>query len=346
MLNLQIMQNRREFLKKTTALTAFGLFSNWASASSVSDKLGEILPMRQIIRNGEKTTSFCMGGYHLGFTDEPKQAEKMVERSIELGVRFFDNARRYNQGRSEEYMGRFLIPKYRDQIFLMTKSPARTGVDARKELDDSLAALKTDHLDLWQIHNFTTPADVDNRLKEGVLEVFLEAKEKGKTRYIGFTGHQNPKTHLYFLDILKQQGIEFDTCQMPLNVLDPSFESFQNHVLPVLIERGYGIIAMKTMAGGSLMGKRIDITPKEIKTSDIPNVVEKSGISLAQLHQYVYSLPISSLCSGCLSVNEMEHNIQVLKTLKKLSEEEMNNLVQLGKPYAGYIVENYKRVFG
>jgi uncharacterized protein len=339
------MENRREFLKKATALSAFGLFSQWASAMPESDKLGRLLPLRQIVRNGEKTTAFCMGGYHLGFTDDPKQAEKMIERSMELGVRFFDNARGYNKGRSEEYMGRFLTPKYREHIFLMTKSPARTAVALRKDLDDSLAALKTDYLDLWQIHNFTTPADVDNRLKEGVLDVFLEAKEKGKTRYIGFTGHQNPKTFLHFLDILKQQGIEMDTCQMPLNVLDPNFESFQNRVLPLVADRGYGIIAMKTMSGGSMMGKRIDITPKEIKTSDIPNVVEKAGISLAQLHQYVYSLPISSLCSGCLTVKEMEQNIRVLRNLKKLSEAEMNKLVQMGKPYAGYLVENYKRVF-
>ena len=289
---------------------------------------------------------FCLGGYHLGFTDKPKEAERMVEKALESGVRFFDNARRYNRGRSEEYMGRFLIPKYRDQIFLMTKSPAKTAAETRKELNESLKALNTDYLDLWQIHNFTTPADVDNRMKEGILDVFLEAKEKGKARYIGFTGHQNPETLLYFLDILKQKGLEFDTCQMPLNVLDPSFESFQNQVLPVLLDRGYGIIAMKTMAGGSMMGKRIDLTPKEIKTSQIPDVVSKAGISLAELHQYVYTLPVSSLCSGCLTVEEIEHNVNVLKNLKKLSKEEMSQLVKLTKPYAGYIVENYKRVFG
>lgn len=338
------METRRNFIKKTSAFTAFGLFSQWAISSPAKDSLGEKLPTRQLIRNGEKTTVFCLGGYHLGFTDKPKQAEALVEKAIELGVRFFDNARRYNAGRSEEYMGRFLTPKYRDQVFLMTKSPAKTAAEARKELDESLKALNTDQLDLWQIHNFTTPEDVDNRLKEGVLDVFLEAKAKGKTRYIGFTGHRNPKTHLYFLNFLKERGLELDTCQMPLNILDPSFESFQNQVLPVLLNRSYGVIAMKTMSGGSMMGKRIDLTPQEIKTSDIPDVVTKSGVSKAQLHQYVYSLPISSLCSGCLSIEEIEENIQVLNNLKKLTEDEMNHLVTLGKPYAGYIVENYKRV--
>ncbi|MDH3244375.1 MAG: aldo/keto reductase, partial [Saprospiraceae bacterium] len=306
----------------------------------------ETLPQRQLTRNGEKVTSFCLGGYHLGITENPKEAEKMIERSMELGVRFFDNARRYHDGRSEEYMGQFLTPKYRDQIFLMSKAPARTGKGVQQQLDESLKALKTDYLDLWQIHTFTTPEDVDNRLRDGVLDVFLDAKAKGKTRYIGFTGHQNPKTHLYFLNRLDELGIELDTCQMPLNVCDPSFESFQHKVLPVLLEKKYGVIAMKTMAGGSMMGGRIDTTPQEIRTQDIPDVVSKTQLTHANLHQYVYSLPVSSLCSGCRYTNELEENVEVLKTLQALSESDMQRLVDYAKPYAGLIVENYKRVLG
>ncbi|MGK7396511.1 MAG: aldo/keto reductase [Candidatus Cyclobacteriaceae bacterium M3_2C_046] len=340
------MENRRTFLKKTTAITALGIFSQWTMAQNQQDRFGRILPTRQLTRTGEKTTAFCLGGYHLGFVDDPNQAEKMVDKAIESGIRFFDNARRYNNGRSEEYMGRFLTPKYRDQIFLMTKSPAKTAVEVRQELDQSLRALKTDYLDLWQIHNFTTPEDVDNRINQGVLDVFLEAKQKGKARFIGFTGHRNPVTHLYFLDFLKQRGLELDTCQMPLNILDPSFESFQKQVLPVLLERKYGVIAMKTMAGGSMMGQRIDLTPREIKTSDIPDVVAQTGISLAQLHQYVYSQPVSSLCSGCLSLEQIEQNVGVLNNLKKLSQAEMEALVNQSQSFAGYIVENYKRVMG
>ncbi|RKN83328.1 aldo/keto reductase [Ulvibacterium marinum] len=339
------MENRRNFLKKSASAAAFSLVADWASAMPTYDKLGETLPQRQLIRNGEKVTSFCLGGYHLGLTEDPKEAEKMVERSMELGVRFFDNARRYNNGRSEEYMGKFLTPKYRDQIFLMSKAPARTGKGVQQQLDESLKALKTDYLDLWQIHTFTTPQDVDNRLRDGVLDVFLEAKEKGKTRYLGFTGHQNPKTHLYFLNKLDELGIEFDTCQMPLNVCDPSFESFQHEVLPVLNKKGYGVIAMKTMAGGSMMGGRIDTTPQDIRTKDIPDVVAKTELTHANLHQYVYSLPVSSLCSGCRFTYELEENVKVLKDFKKLSVEDMDRLVNYAKPYAGLIVENYKRVF-
>jgi uncharacterized protein len=338
------MEDRRKFIKKAATVAAMGLFADWASAIPAEDKSGKILPQRQLIRNGEKVTSFCLGGYHVGVTEDPNEAEKLIERAIELGVRFFDNARGYNNGRSEEYMGRFLIPKYRDQIFLMTKSPANTGNDVRQHLDLSLKALKTDHVDLFQIHAISTPQDIDNRLKGGVLDAFLEAKEKGKTRYIGFTGHQNPKTHLYFLNKLEELGIELDTCQMPLNVCDPSFESFQLQVLPVLLKRKYGVIAMKTMAGGSMMGDRIDTTPKSILTSQIPNVVQKAGISLANLHQYVYSLPVSALCSGCRTVSELEDNVGVLTHLKKLSEADKQKLIQFAQPYSGMIVENYKRL--
>lgn len=339
------MENRRKFIKKTATIAALSLVADWASAVPDSDKWGDILPQRQLIRDGEKVTSFCLGGYHLGLTENPKEAEKMIERSMELGVRFFDNARRYNDGRSEEYMGKFLTPKYRDQIFLMTKAPARTAEGVKKQLDESLKALNTDYVDLWQIHALTTPEDVDNRLEAGVLDAFLEAKQQGKAKYIGFTGHQNPKTHLYFLKRLDELGIELDTCQMPLNVCDPSFESFEQHVLPVLLEKKYGVIAMKTMAGGSMMGGRIDTTPQDIKTKDIPDVVAKTELTHANLHQYVYSLPVSSLCSGCRFTYELEDNVKVLKELKKLSESDKQKLIKTAKPYAGLIVENYKRVF-
>jgi aryl-alcohol dehydrogenase-like predicted oxidoreductase len=339
------MENRRNFIKKTATLAAFSLIADWASARPETDKWGEILPQRNLTRDGQKVTAFCLGGYHLGFIENAADAERMIERSIELGVRFYDNARKYVDGRAEEYMGKYLTPKYRDQIFLMTKAPGRTGAEVRVMLDESLKALNTDYVDLWQIHTFTTPEDVDARLKAGILDAFLEAKQKGKTKYIGFTGHQNPVTHLYFLKKLDELGIEMDTCQMPLNVCDPSFESFQHHVLPVLLEKKYGIIAMKTMAGGSMMGGRIDTTPKNIETKDIPDVVGLTELTYANLHQYVYSLPVSSLCSGCLRISELESNIKVLKEMKKLSETDMKKLEKYAEPYAGLIVENYKRVF-
>ncbi len=338
------MENRREFIKKVSAAAALGMLGDWAIAVPGSDKLGDLLPQRQLLRNGEKVTAFCLGGYHLGLTDQPAEAQQMIERSLELGVRFFDNARGYNNGRSEEYMGKFLTPKYREQIFLMTKAPEKTAEGVQKQLEDSLRALNTDFVDLWQIHALRDPRDVDARINAGVLDVFLKAKEKGLTRYIGFTGHTNPASHLHLLEFLDKRGLELDTCQMPLNVCDPSFESFEEHVLPVLLEREYGVIAMKTMAGGSMMGGRIDTTPQDIKTKDIPDVVGLSDLTLANLHQYVYSLPVSSLVSGCRFLYELDENVAVLKQLKELSKTDKKKLIALAKPYAGQIVENYKRV--
>ena len=337
------MDTRRNFLKKTAALTAYGMLHSWASGMPASDRLGKVLPQRRIVRNGEKTTAFSLGGWHMG-EGEPAYAEQMVEKAIELGIRFFDTARGYQRGGSEEYLGRFLTPKYREDVFLMTKSFSRDGEKASKDLEASLSALKTDQLDLWQMHTVFTKEDVDQRLKDGVLDVFLEAKAKGKTRYIGFTGHASPIVNSYMLQELEKRGLELDTCQMPLNVCDPSFESFQNMVLPELLEREYGVIAMKTMAGGSMMGKRIDTTPEEIATEDIPDMVGETGITFAELHQYVYTLPVSSLVSGCLTLEELEKNVSVLEQLNKLSEDDMDRLVKMAKPYAGLIVENYKRV--
>jgi len=338
------MENRRDFIKTSAVLGVFGLLHQWASAIPLTDKHGSILPQRRLTRDGQMVTAFCLGGWHLGNTGSPAISEKMVEICMDRGVRFFDNARGYHNGGSEELMGRFLIPKYRDQIFLMTKSHAKTGQEAREHLELSLKALKTDHLDLWQIHTLETPDDVDRRIENGVLDVFLEAKQKGQTRYIGFTGHRNPLTHLHFLERMDELGLELDTCQMPLNALDPSFESFQKQVLPVLLQKEYGILAMKTMSGGSMMGKRIDTTPPEIATEMIPDMVRETGITFAELHQYVYALPVSALVSGCNTPQELDHNIGVLQELKKFSESDMRRLEGIVKPYTGGIVENYKRI--
>ena len=338
------MQTRRNFLKKTAALSVAGILSNWAVDALAADRLGMILPQRQLTRSGEKVTAFTLGGYHVGKASTPAEAEKLLERSMELGVRFYDNARGYHNGYSEELYGKFLTPKYRDEIFLMTKSPGRTSTDAQKHLNESLTAINTDHLDLWTIHTITTREDVDNRINNGVLDTFLEAKEKGKTRYLGFSCHTNPKTALYFIEFLEKRGLQFDTCQCPVNVTDPGFESFQEHLLPVLLEKEYGIIAMKSMAGGGIIGRRFDLTPKDFKDEDIKNLTAETPVTMRQLQQYVYSLPVSSLCSGCENIEELDYNINTLKNLQKLSDQEMKRIEQLTAPFAGKYAEHYKRV--
>jgi aryl-alcohol dehydrogenase-like predicted oxidoreductase len=339
------MQTRREFLRAGCAAAAAvaGLLPYESFLAAESDKLGATLPRRVLLRNGEKTTAFGLGGFHVGKADDPQQAQQLLEKALDLGVRFFDNARGYQHGRAEEYYGRFLTPLYRDQVFITTKTGS-AGADAmRRDLEASLSALKTDHLDLWQMHAIGNRADVDRRLQGGALDELLKAKAEGKTRYIGFTGHENPAGHLYLLQKIRELGVELDTVQMPLNLCDPHYESFQRHVLPELLARKYGVLAMKTMAGGSMMGKLIDTTPKDIAEKGIPPVDREAGISLADMHRYVYGLPASVLISGCESVAELEDNVRVLRDFHPLSEPETARLLSATKPYAGNVVENYKR---
>ena len=337
------MTTRRDFIRNLSAVSVTGMMSKWALGGQ-SDKLGPLLPLRKLTRDGMRTTAFGLGGWHVGMAEDPKLAEAIIQRAMELGVRFYDNARVYGQGRAESYYGQFLVPKYREQVCIMTKSYSFTKADAMKDLDASLSAMNTDYVDIWQIHSINTPEGVDKRVAGGVIEAFLEAKESGKARYIGFTGHQNPRTHVHFLEVLKEMGLEMDVSQMPLNICDASYESFQQMVLPTLLEREYGVLAMKTFAGGSIMGRRFEVTPKELLDEDIPDVVRLTGLSLGQLHQYVYSLPVSVLISGCKTVEELNQNVKVLQTLSELSTDEMREFERLAQPYSGFCVENYKRL--
>lgn len=338
------MKNRRSFIKSTAAITIGGFLSSWTNVLPGKDSFGDLLPTRTLVRNGEKTTAFGLGGYHMSKAKKPDVSEKLIERAMELGVRFFDTARGYQQGISEEFYGKFLTPKYRDKIFLMTKSPGQNREKTQQQLNESLSALKVDQLDLWQMHNVRTIEDIDRRINEGALDVFLEAKEKSKTRYIGFTVHTNPKAGLYFLEQLEKRGLDFDTCQIPVNVCDASFLSFQKELLPVLLEKKYGVIAMKTMGGGGFIGRRFDLTSKNINDQEIPDVIKKGKLTYEQLHQYVYSFPVSTLCSGCESIEELEKNIAVLTNFKKLSKQELESIAELAKPFVGDLAEHYKRI--
>lgn len=338
------METRRRFIKNTAAVSLAGLLSSWALAACGTDRLGELLPKRKLTRNGEEVTAFALGGYHTAKSLDPAQAEKLIERAIELGVRFFDNARGYHQGIAEEYYGKFLTPKYRDNIFLMTKSHGKSKEEVIRHLDESLKALNAEYLDLWTIHTISSVEDVDNRINQGVLDFFLEAKAKGKMRYIGFSCHTNPKVALYFLDFLEKRGLELDTCQFPLNVCDASFESFQEKLLPVLLKKKYGIISIKSMAGGGMIGRRFDLTPNDFRDEDIKNITKESAVTMDQLHQYVYSLPVSTLCSGCETIEELEHNTGILKSFKKLSASEMEKIAAFAQPFAGRYAEHYKRI--
>lgn len=332
------MRTRREFLATLGTATAGIALSRATSpaAAPTSDRLGALLPARPLGKSGASVSAFCLGGAHFEKDRTEAESQAILEKALEVGCRFFDNAYTYSEGEAERRYGRLLSPKYRDIAFIMTKCRYRTGEEAKRELDAAIARMKCDYLDLWQIHAIESPEDVDNRVRDGVLDVFLEAKASGKAKYIGFTGHTDYRAHLRMLEILADRGIDLDTCQMPINLCDPHYESFTINVLPKLLERKYGVLAMKTMAFGQMTGRG------GFPNKPMPKPLTESGITPRQMHEYVYSLPVASLVSGCASPEEVVENSAVLGQFKGMDAAERDRLVALAEEYAGPEMERYK----
>ena len=330
------MSDRRSFLKTLAAMTAGMMVSCndiQGNTDTTSDRLGDLLPLRTLGKTGEKVTMLGVGGAHIGKSDD-KTAQAILEAALEGGVRFFDNAESYNSGGAEIKFGKYLVPKYRDISFIMTKSTARTGELAQQHLEDSLRRMNTDYVDLWQIHSLTSPEDVDNRIADGVLEVARKAKEIGKARFIGFTGHTDFHAHQRMLertDIL-------ETCQMPINCFDPSYKSFINNVMPILVERNMGILAMKTLSNGGFFGGA-----RHFHGGDNPKLVP-NVVSIQEALHFVWSLPVSVLITGPDHADMMREKIGLAKSFKQMSEDDRLALIdRVGDAgYDGSLVEFYK----
>jgi uncharacterized protein len=315
---------RRDFIRAASAAAVLSP----TLLRGQSDKLGRLLPMREFGPDKEKITAFALGGHHVGKSGDPKTAEAIIERAIERGVRVFDNAANYQNGGAESFFGRFLTPKYRDHIFLTTKTTKTTAKGARKELDDSLRRMKTDHLDLWQIHSLGGVDDVKRRIEGGVIELFLEMREKKLARYIGFTGHASQQAHAYFLDYCKENGHRMDSCLMPVNLAETHYDSFLINVLPKLQEQKVSLFAMKSMVFGRIFerAKQLDpgiITPKN-------------------LHEYVYSLPVCCLISGCETPEQVDENTAILESYKGMDEARRDKLIAAVEKISGSGLEYYK----
>lgn len=327
--------NRREILRTLVAATAGLMIGSSTSAQTLpstrpaGDRFGELLPLRKLGKTGAMVTMLGLGGSHVGRPSEA-EAQKMIETAIAGGVRFFDTAFKYQAGGSETRYGKFLTPKYRDVAFLMTKCDTRDPADARRQLDQSLKRLNTDYLDLWQMHENTSVADVNQRIDNKVLDVFMDAKAKGKVKHIGFTGHTTPASHVQMLErVGKEKSDVLETCQMPINVADPSFNSFVLGVLPKLVDRGYGVLAMKTLTGGGLVGRG--------RTRIVPDLV-----SITEALHFVWSLPVSCLISGPDSAAQYQQTIDIAKSFKPLDDKQRNDLVAKVAAAAGRAVESYK----
>lgn len=305
---------RRELLQKLALLTGAALVP-WntfaASSDTASDKLGPLLPQRTLGKTGLKVTMLAVGGSHIGRPSEAV-AQAVIEAAIESGIRTFDTAQLYQNGGSEERYGRYLTPKYREHVLIFTKTMAEDAATARQHLEGSLRRMKTDYLDLWQLHDVREIARADTRVG-GVLDVMLKAREQGKVRHIGFTGHASWRTHRHVLELTDA----FETCLMPVNVADPSYESFTLNVLPVLLQRNMGVLAMKTLAADGLMGGRGGRQPRVIP----------DRLSVSEALRYVWSLPVSTLVSGMASVEHLKANVATARTFVAMSERERQTLV-------------------
>jgi predicted aldo/keto reductase-like oxidoreductase len=261
-----------------------------------------------------------IGGFHIGWTTE-RDAQEVIEAALEGGVRFFDTAESYGAGKSEERYGKYLTPNHRDLVFLTSKSTGKNAKTVREHLEGTLRRLQTDHLDLYQVHAVGTPDDVDSRIHDGVLEVMVKAKEEGKARYIGFTGHQNPYAHMRMLEKTNSSDI-FDVVLMPVNVLDQSYYSFIQNVMPVALKRNMGITSIKSLADGRFFAEK----KQADWTTDDP-VIPKY-LSIKEAMYFVWSLPVSVLISGNENATMMREKIELARNFSELTKEQRTALTE------------------
>jgi predicted aldo/keto reductase-like oxidoreductase len=271
---------------------------------SHTDPLGEI-PRRPLGSTGVLVSAIGLGGFHLGVVGTQEEASRIVHGAIDAGLTFMDNAWEYHQGKSEERMGKALAGR-RDEVFLMSKvcTHGRDAKVAIRQLEQSLRRLKTDHLDLWQIHEVAYANDPELHFAPGgVVEALDRAKREGMARFVGFTGHKDPALHLRMLSY----DYPFDTCQLPLNCFDASFRSFERGVLPELVRRGIGAIGMKSMGGEG-------------------DAVRKKAVSAAEALGYAMSLPVATTVSGIDSMRVLRQNLSIARGFTPMSALAMDAL--------------------
>jgi uncharacterized protein len=263
------------------------------------------IPMRPLGRTGVKVSALGMGGHHLGDFKTVEEAIRFVHEAVDAGVAFCDNCWEYWNGRAEDWMGRALKGR-RDTVFLMTKvcTHGRSAVLAMRMLEESLRRLQTDRLDLWQAHGMSFDNDPELAYaKGGVLEAFDKAKQQGKVRFVGFTGHKDPHVHL---DMIRR-GYPFDTVQMPLNCLDAGFRSFEKQVLPELEKRGIAALGMKPMGGTA-------------------GAIKSGLVKAEEMLRYAMSLPVATTISGMDSMEVLQRNLRVARGFTPMTAEEMQAL--------------------
>ena len=267
------------------------------------------MPYRVLGRTGERVSAIGLGGWHLSLPQVDEQLSfRIVRRAIDSGINFMDNSWDYGDGASQLRMGNALRDGYRDRVFLMSKIDGRSKREAARQLDESLRRLQTDHIDLVQHHEVLRYEDPHRIFdEEGANAALVEARRAGKLRYIGFTGHKDPHIHLYMLEVAREHEFTFDTVQMPLNVMDAHYRSFEKLVLPELVRQKVGVLGMKPLANGLILRSHT-VTPVEC------------------LH-YALNLPTSVVITGCDSMEILEQALDAARTFRPMSEAEVDTLL-------------------
>ncbi len=302
--------NRRTFLQSTAA--AFG--------TTVAAMADAPMPMTTLGKTGLRISRYTVGGYHMRVRGQ-EEGVRIIHRAMELGVNMFDSAWLYHDGASDETYGVALTPSMRQKVYLMSKAHRYSRAEAMAQLEDTLRRMKTDYLDVWQCHQVVTHKEVDQILgPSGSLEAFVKAKQQGKVRHIGFTGHADPTVHQRLLDSFDG----WETVQHPVNLIDPHYLSFINSVLPNIRKKGLGVFAMKSNAMGPITANRIATIQECIRFSASQN--------------------IDTVVSGAETVQQLEENVAVLKTFKPMSKQEIAELLKrTGQGKVGPEIERYKK---
>lgn len=318
---------RREFIKDSATLVAAAGITTALPAmaqQSPEPNTGPVPPLptpdtvrkgdmqyRMLGKTGEQVSIVGLGGFHIGKQKEEVESIKIIRTAIDRGITFMDNCWDYNEGVSEVRMGKALKDGYRDKIFLMTKIDGRTKEAAARQIDESLVRLQTDHLDLLQFHEILRLEDPDRIFaKGGAMEAVMAAKQAGKLRFIGFTGHKDPLVHLRMLEVADKHSFHFDTAQMPINLMDAHFRSFTLNVVPVLLQKGIGVLGMKTFGDHFIL-----------------DYMQKNGgaTPIEMLH-YSMTMPTSVVITGIDSLKILDQAVEAAKTFKPLTQDKIANL--------------------
>jgi len=300
--------DRRDFLKTAASASAGAVAATGGQAQSAATPTrrpeSPNMIYRELGKTGERVSAIGLGGFHVGKQEDPQESIRLIRSAIDRGITFMDNCWDYNGGISEVRMGQALRDGYRQKVFLMTKIDGRDKATAAIQIEQSLGRLQTDVIDLLQFHEIIRLDDPDAIFAPGgAAEAVLEAKQQGKIRYIGFTGHKDPSVHLRMFEIADKHNFHFDTVQMPINVMDAHFRSFLNQVVPVAQQHGTAVLAMKTFGDHYILDSKT-VTPFEA------------------LH-FSLNSPASVVITGIDSPEILDQAFQAVKTFRPLSQEQV-----------------------